>query len=248
MDDRHDIPEGQNGKLYIVATPIGNQEDITLRALRVLQNVDIIAAEDTRKTRRFLSHHNIKGRLISYHEHNEPNRTESLIGKLMAGASVALVSNAGTPTVSDPGYPLVKAAVENRIPVVPVPGASAAITALSAAGLPTDSFVFLGFLAKKKAKRLKQLYELATEKRTLIIYESPKRIVSLLDELSRYMKERYVVLSREMTKRHEEFLRGTPAAVRDRLSSRPKVKGEITLLVAGTPTGFPIEGAAESAI
>ena len=148
------IPAAQKGVLYIVATPIGNLEDITVRALKILRDVDLIAAEDTRKSGKFLSHYRIKNRLVSYHEHNEKRRTPELVDQLLEGTSIALVSNAGTPCVSDPGYRLVAAAVANKIPVVPVPGPSAVMTAMSAAGLPTDSFVFIGFAPKKKGKRM----------------------------------------------------------------------------------------------
>ena len=163
----------KTGDLYVVTTPIGNMEDITIRALKTLGQVDLVAAEDTRHTGRLLAYHDIKNNLISYHEHNEKARTPVLIHRLKTGSSVALVTNAGTPTVSDPGYRLVKEAIANHIRVIPIPGVSAVITANSAAGLPTDSFIFAGFPAKKKAKRLKQLQDLADEKKTLIFYENP---------------------------------------------------------------------------
>ena len=225
--------KNKDGNLYIVATPIGNRDDITLRALNILEQADIIAAEDTRHTGRFLSHHKIKGNLVSYHEHNEKKRTPDLIKKLKQGLSVALVSNAGTPSVSDPGYCLIKAAIASNIKVIPIPGVSAAITALSAAGLPTDSFVFIGFLSKTKNKRFKQLRELANEQRTLIFYESAKRILKLLDEIKLIIGDRYGVLSREMTKLHEEFIRGSMSEILQNLKARPAIKGEITLLVKG---------------
>ncbi len=196
------------GTLYVVGTPIGNRDDITLRALNILRQVDLIAAEDTRKTRRFLESHDIKSNLISYHEHNEAERTPKLITKLKKGISIALVSNAGTPTVSDPGYQLITAALADNLNVIPIPGVSAATAALCVAGLPTNSYVFLGFPAKKKAKRRQQLNDLASEPRTLIFYESPRRILTLLGEIQEAMGDRYVVLAREMTKLHEEFLRG----------------------------------------
>ncbi len=225
--------KNKDGNLYIVATPIGNRDDITLRALNILEQADTIAAEDTRHTGRFLLHHKIKGNLISYHEHNEKKRTPDLIKKLKQGLSVALVSNAGTPSVSDPGYCLIKAAIASNIKVIPIPGVSAAITALSAAGLPTDSFVFIGFLSKTKNKRFKQLRELANEQRTLIFYESAKRILKLLDEIKLIIGDRYCVLSREMTKLHEEFIRGSMSEILQNLKDRPAIKGEITLLVKG---------------
>ena len=221
------------GALYVVATPIGNRDDITLRALNILGNVDLVAAEDTRHTGRLLAHHNIKCHMISCHEHNEGERTPDLINRLKAGSSVALVSNAGTPSVSDPGYRLVKEAIANSIRVIPIPGVSAAIAALSVSGLPTDSFVFIGFPAKKKAKRLKQLQVLAGESRTMVFYESPKRILTLLKEIINVMGDRYGVLSREMTKLHEEFIRGFLSEILSSLDARPAIKGECTLLVTG---------------
>jgi len=231
MDSTKNTPS--KGTLYVVATPIGNMDDITLRALNVLDQVDLIAAEDTRHTGKLLKHHKIKSRLISCHEHNEKERTPLLIERIESGLSIALVSNAGTPTVSDPGYMLLQSAVEKGIRVTPIPGASAVVAALSISGLPTDSFIFIGFCAKKKAKRLKQLQELADEKRTLIFYESPGRILAFMEELADAMGDRYGVLCREMTKLHEEFLRGRLSELIDSLSHRPAVKGECTLLVKG---------------
>jgi 16S rRNA (cytidine1402-2'-O)-methyltransferase len=225
------------GTLYVVATPIGNRDDITLRALNILREVDLIAAEDTRKTRRFLELHAIKSSLISYHEHNEDERTPKLITKLKGGISIALVSNAGTPTVSDPGYRLIAATLAGNLDVIPIPGVSAATAALSAAGLPTDSFVFLGFPAKKKTKRLQQLNDLASEPRTLIFYESPRRILTLLGEVTDAMGDRYAVFAREMTKLHEEFLRGRLSEIVIQLKHRTDIKGECTLLVAGCDKG-----------
>jgi 16S rRNA (cytidine1402-2'-O)-methyltransferase len=221
------------GILYVVATPIGNRDDITLRALNILREVDLIAAEDTRKTRRFLELHALKSSLISYHEHNEAERTPKLIAKLKKGLSIALVSNAGTPTVSDPGYRLITTALADNLNVIPIPGVSAATAALSVAGLPTDSFVFMGFPAKKKTKRRQQLSDLASETRTLIFYESPRRILTLLGEINVAMGDRYLVLAREMTKLHEEFLRGRLSEIIRQLKDRADIKGECTLLVAG---------------
>ncbi len=225
------------GTLYVVATPIGNRDDITLRALNILREVDLIAAEDTRKTRRFLELHAIKSRLISYHEHNEEERTPKLIAQLKKGISIALVSNAGTPTVSDPGYRLITATLAGNLNVIPVPGVSAATAALSASGLPTDSFVFLGFPAKKKTKRLQQLNDLASESRTLIFYESTRRILTLLGEIKDAMGDRYAVFAREMTKLHEEFLRGRLSEIVIQLKQRTDIKGECTLLVMGCDKG-----------
>jgi len=233
MSSTGNINTADGGKLYVVATPIGNRDDITIRALKILGSVDLVAAEDTRHTGRFLRFHNIKTSILSYHEHNERERTPHLVQKLRDGFSVALVSNAGTPSVSDPGYRLITEAAGADIPVVPVPGVSAAITALSVSGLPTDSFIFVGFPVKKRGKRLKQLEELANDKRTMIFYESPKRVIPLLDELYTVMGDRNCVLSREMTKIHEEFIRNRISQVIKILKKRPVVKGECTILVAG---------------
>ncbi len=221
------------GILYVVATPIGNKNDITLRALATLREASFIAAEDTRKTHRFLAFHHIKSNLISYHEHNEEDRTPKLIKKLKEGLSIALVSNAGTPSISDPGYRLIQSAISHKISVVPLPGVSAATAALSVAGLPTDSFVFVGFLSKKKGKRSRQLDELAAERRTTIFYESPKRLLVLLQDIIDIMGDRYAVLGREMTKLHEEFIRGQLSQLINTLKNRSEIKGECTLLVAG---------------
>ncbi len=221
--------------LYVVTTPIGHMGDITLRALEVLAAVDLIAAEDTRHTRRLLAYHRIDNQLISYHEHNETQRSAELTGRLEAGAAIALVSDAGTPTVSDPGYRLVQAAAERRIPVIPIPGVSAAVAALSVSGLPTDQFTFVGFPLRKKNKRLAQLSALAHLPHTLIFYQSPQRIVSFVGELITALGNRQAVLAREMTKLHEEFIRAPLADLSAELESRDSVKGECTLLVAGAP-------------
>ena len=223
----------ETGALYVVATPIGNRDDITIRALNILGQVDLVAAEDTRHTGRLLAHHNIKCRMISFHEHNERERTPDLINRLKAGSSVALVSNAGTPSVSDPGYRLVKETIDSDIRVIPIPGVSAAITALCVAGMPTDSFVFVGFPAKKKARRLNQLNDLAGVHRTIVFYESPRRISTFLEEIIDIMGDRYGVLAREMTKLHEEFIRGLLSEILSSLNARPAIKGECTLLVTG---------------
>ena len=225
------------GTLYVVATPIGNREDITLRALRVLEEVDLVAAEDTRHTGRFLAHHRIRSRLVSLHEHNEIARITQLLAELEAGRSVAVVSNAGTPTVSDPGFRLVQAAIGSKIRVVPIPGASAAITALSVSGLPTDEFHFVGFTARKKGRRRQQLEQLADSSSTLIFYESPRRIGKLLDDLVICLGDRQAVLGREMTKQFEEFLRGRLTDLQQALAERSTVKGECTLLVTGREMG-----------
>ncbi len=227
----HDaLPPG----LYVVTTPIGNLADITLRALNVLASVDLIAAEDTRHTRRLLAAHNIENRLISYHEHNETRRTEELMAQLDRGARIAVVSNAGTPTVSDPGYRLVRAATEQNITVVPIPGVSAAVTALSVSGLPTDQFTFVGFPARKKAKRQVQLEALRHIPHPMIFYQSPQRLMGFLQELADILGNRQAVLAREMTKLHEEFLRGPLTDIMAALEQRQSIKGECTLLVDGT--------------
>jgi 16S rRNA (cytidine1402-2'-O)-methyltransferase len=227
-------PKGPMGILYVVATPIGNREDITLRALRIFREVDLIAAEDTRHTGRLLAHHAIQNKLVSYHEHNERERATQLVNQLKQGAAIALVTNAGTPSVSDPGYRLVNTAVANGIAVIPIPGVSAAITALSVAALPTDTFIFLGFPPRKNKQRSTLLADLVEEKRTLVFYDSPRRICAFLDEILRIMGDREVVLAREMTKLHEEYLRGPISKVTAELNGRPAVKGECTLLVKGS--------------
>jgi 16S rRNA (cytidine1402-2'-O)-methyltransferase len=229
------------GTLYVVATPIGHRDDLTLRALKILGQVDLIAAEDTRKTRRFLELHGIKGSFISYHEHNEKERTPQILKKLQTGVSIALVSNAGTPTISDPGYRLIKSAAGHGVTIVPVPGVSAAATALSVAGLPTDAFTFAGFLPKKKGKRLKLLDQLAQEPRTLIFYESPKRILTLINEIIDIMGDRFGVLAREMTKLHEEFIRDQLSEILAILKRRSAIKGECTLLVSGWDDNRAVE-------
>ena len=220
------------GTLYVVATPIGNLEDITLRALRILREADTIACEDTRQTRKLLDHFSIPTRALSYHDHNEASRTTELIQRLESGANIALVSDAGTPLLSDPGYRLVHAAVAAGITVVPIPGASAALSALAAAGLPTDEFRFCGFLPPKSGQRRKALEALADESCTLIFYEAPHRILETLDDIEATLGPRQVVVARELTKLHEEFLRGTAREIHTALAARPAVKGEITLLIA----------------
>ena len=216
------------GTLFLVATPIGNLEDITLRALRVLREAALIACEDTRQTHKLLDHYAIPTAMVSYHEHNETERAAELLEKLLAGASIALVSDAGTPLVSDPGYRLVRKAVENGVRVEPVPGPSASLAALSASGLPTDAFHFAGFLPARSAQRRKVLQRLKEEPATLIFYEAPHRILETLEDIEAVLGPRQVVLARELTKIHEEFLRGTPAELR---AARLPLKGELTVLV-----------------
>jgi 16S rRNA (cytidine1402-2'-O)-methyltransferase len=237
MDSR--TPPPAAGTLYVVATPIGNLQDITLRALSVLKAVDLVAAEDTRQTRRLLRHFGLAAPLISYHEHNETARAPELVRRLKAGAAIALVTNAGTPGVSDPGYRLVSAAAAEGLRVVPVPGPTAAAAALSASGLATDAFVFAGFLARKAGRRRRQIQALASHTQTVILYESPLRVAALIEELIAEFGDRRSVLAREMTKLHEEFIRGRLTEVLAALRSRAEVKGECTLLIAGRAAAEP---------
>jgi 16S rRNA (cytidine1402-2'-O)-methyltransferase len=221
-----------SGTLYIVATPIGNLEDITLRALRILKEVDLVAAEDTRHSRRLLTHFGIGTRLTSYFEHNEAGKGERLIEELRAGKSVALISDAGTPAISDPGYFLVRRCRDEGIAVVTVPGPSAVIAALSISGLPTDRFTFEGFLPAKSAARRGALRALAQEKRTAVFYEAPHRLAASLRDLAAELGEgREVAVARELTKMHEELFRGSAADALERFGVQ-KVRGEIVLLVA----------------
>jgi 16S rRNA (cytidine1402-2'-O)-methyltransferase len=218
--------------LYIVATPIGNLEDITLRAVRVLKEVDVIACEDTRQTQKLLNHYGVSTRTVSYHEHNEMTRAAELVKDLQEGASVALVTDAGMPGISDPGFRLISLAIRHHVPVVPIPGASAFLAALVASGLPTDSFRFSGFLPAKRGERRAALEAIKTSPRTLVFYEAPHRILETLADVVEVLGEaRHVVVAREVTKLHEEFLRGRAGEVLETLKSRDGVKGEITLLI-----------------
>ena len=236
----------------MVATPIGNLEDITLRALRVLREVDRIACEDTRQTRKLLERHGIDKPLVSYHEHNEEARAEELLGELEAGKSIAIVSDAGTPLIADPGYRIVSLARERGVRVTPIPGASAVASALSASGLPTDAFFFGGFLAAKKTQRRKMLEEVKAYPATLVFYETPHRILEALEDVEEVLGKRRVTLARELTKVHEEFLTGQASEVRSALEKRPVVKGEITLMIEkGDKAGVdesPVEEAFEKLI
>ena len=220
-----------SGTLYVVATPIGNLDDVTLRALRILREVDRIACEDTRQTRKLLDRHGIAKPLVSYHEHNEQARAEELLRDLAAGANIALVSDAGTPLIADPGYRLVAQARAQGIAVSPIPGPSALLTALSASGLATDAFFFGGFLPAKKAQRRKILEEMKLYPATLVFYETPHRILEALEDISEVLGPRKVTLGRELTKIHEEFLAGEPSELRDALRKRSSIKGEITLVI-----------------
>lgn len=224
------------GILYLVSTPIGNLEDITFRAVRALREADLIACEDTRQTRKLLDHYGISRPAVSYHEHNEAARTAELTGKLREGLTIALVSDAGTPLVSDPGYRLVKSAIANDVAVIPIPGPSAALAALAASGLATDSFRFCGFLPPRQTQRRKLLEALKAETCTLIFYEAPHRVLESLADIVTVFGERLVVVARELTKLHEEFLRGPAETIRQELASRSSVKGEITLLIGKAET------------
>lgn len=219
--------------LYIVATPIGNLEDITLRALRVLREVDLIACEDTRHTQKLLNHFEIKTPTQSYHEHNEAVRARELVVRIERGERVALVCDAGTPGISDPGERVIRAAVESGVSVVTVPGASAMISALVASGLGTTSFRFVGFLPSRSGERRSVLEALRPAGETLVFYEAPHRILDMLSDLGNVLGERRVVIARELTKIHEEFLRGTVTEVSLELEKRPAVKGEMTVIVSG---------------
>jgi 16S rRNA (cytidine1402-2'-O)-methyltransferase len=221
-----------SGTLYIVATPIGNLEDITLRAIRVLKEVSVIAAEDTRETGILLAHHQIHTPMTSYHDFNKEEKAPVLIAKLKEGASIALVSDAGTPTISDPGYFLINQAILAGIAISPIPGPSATIAALSVSGLPTDRFAFEGFIAKKKAARVKRLMAIAADPRTFIFYESPYRVLDLLTDMNAVFGSRKIVVCREMTKKFEEVIRGDIATVLEKLKDRNLI-GEFTLVVEG---------------
>lgn len=218
--------------LYVVATPIGNLEDVTLRALRVLREVDVIAAEDTRRTRKLLARYEIHTPLTSYHEGNERAKAEVLAQRLEAGESVALVSDAGTPTISDPGYRLVRAAADKGLPVTPVPGASAAVAALSVCGLATDRFVFQGFLPSRRGRRKEKLQELREDHRTAVYYEAPRRVRDTLSDMREVLGDRAALVGRELTKAHEELLRGTLSELAERLD-RDAPRGEFVIVVAG---------------
>ncbi len=218
--------------LYLVATPIGNLEDITLRALRVLKQADVIACEDTRQTQKLLNHYGITTRTTSYHEHNEMTRSAELVLELEQGARIALVSDAGMPGISDPGFRLISLAIRHHIPVVPIPGASAFLSALVASGLPTDSFRFSGFLPAKRGQRRQVIESIRESERTQVFYEAPHRVTEALEDIVEILGgQRHVVIAREVTKIHEEFLRGKAAEVVETLQARGDIKGEITLLI-----------------
>ncbi|MBI1920727.1 MAG: 16S rRNA (cytidine(1402)-2'-O)-methyltransferase [Geobacter sp.] len=222
-----------SGTLYIVATPIGNLEDITFRAVRILGEVDLIAAEDTRHSRKLLSHFGISRPLTSYFDHNKAFKGGVILEKLRKGLSVALITDAGTPCISDPGYHLARDAASEGIPVVPIPGPSAVIAALSAAGLPTDSFTFVGFLPNRQGKRRERLAELAGEGRVVVFYEAPQRLAATLADMREVFGNSSCVVARELTKLHEEFIRGGIDDVQRELADR-QVRGEVVILVLPT--------------
>jgi len=225
-------PSGHKGTLYLVSTPIGHLEDITLRALRVLKEVDLIAAEDTRHTQKLLARYEIHGTLTSYHDFNKETKAPVLLARILDGASVALVCDAGTPTISDPGYFLISRCIEAGVPVVPIPGPCAAIAALAASGLPTDRFHFEGFLPKPSGRLAKRLAVLRDYPETIVLYESPHRLLKTLKAVFAAWGDRPAVIAREMTKMHEECLRGTLSSVIAAVEQRPR-RGEITLLIGG---------------
>jgi 16S rRNA (cytidine1402-2'-O)-methyltransferase len=240
-----DQPPPLEPGLYLVATPIGNLEDITLRALRVLKGVDRIACEDTRQTQKLLNHFGLSTPTTSYHQHNEQSRTVELLSILQQGGRVAVVSDAGTPAFSDPGLELVRAAVVAGIPVIPIPGANAALAALIASGLDTDRFLYVGFLAAKPGTRRTELEALAAgmPELTLVVYEAPHRILETLADVEAVWGESVrVVVARELTKVHEEFLRGTAGEVRRVLQARERIRGEIVLLIEAAPPARPVAG------
>jgi 16S rRNA (cytidine1402-2'-O)-methyltransferase len=220
----------KSGCLYLVATPIGNLEDITVRALRILGEVDLIACEDTRHSSKLLQHYSIHKEIVSYHEHNEISRSQELLKRLEEGAQIALISDAGMPVISDPGYRLVSLCLTQHIAVVPIPGPSAVVAALAASGLPIQEFLFVGFLPARPAERRKALDRLASERRTIAFYEAPHRLVATLADMLDRLGRRQAVIARELTKVHEEFLRGDLAELLV-LVQRSPVRGEITLLI-----------------
>jgi 16S rRNA (cytidine1402-2'-O)-methyltransferase len=230
MESKKNNSQEYRSRLFIVSTPIGNLKDITLRALEVLTEVDFIICEDTRVTGILLNHYEIKKELISFNAQSEASKIDFVLNKIKSGKSCALVSDAGTPAISDPGIRLVNAAIQNGITVEPVPGVSAVITALSIAGLPTDSFVFEGFIPQKKGRQ-KKLLQLADEERTVVLYESTYRIEKLLNELNEYMPDRFVVIARELTKKFEETWRGKPFELLAELNDKT-IKGEFVVVIA----------------
>jgi 16S rRNA (cytidine1402-2'-O)-methyltransferase len=240
------VEKREAGVLYVVATPIGNLEDLTLRALRVLREVALIACEDTRRTARLLQAHQISTPTTSFFEHNERWKGERILRALREGRDVALVSDAGTPGISDPGFRLVRDARAEGLAVVPVPGPSAAVAALSVSGLPTDRFLFVGFLPARISARRQALADLAPHRETLVVYEAPTRVLDTLADMVEAWGDREAFLCREATKVHEEYVRGRLAALRERLGARPEIKGEIVLVVTGAPEAAAAPEAAEA--
>ncbi|MCL5004137.1 MAG: 16S rRNA (cytidine(1402)-2'-O)-methyltransferase [Patescibacteria group bacterium] len=220
------------GILYLVATPIGNLEDVTFRGLKVLKSSDLVVCEDTRVTGKLLSHYEISKPLESFFEHNELSKTAKIVSQILSGANVALVTDAGMPAVSDPGYSLVRAAIAQGVKVVPIPGPSAAVAALAASGLPTDRFVFVGFLPQKPGKRRNFLESLKLEEGTIVVYESPHRLLFTLKDILEVLGNRQICVARELTKIHEDFVRGAVSEVLEKFKGR-QVKGEVTLIIAG---------------
>lgn len=232
------------GTLYIVATPLGNLEDMTFRAVRILKDADLIAAEDTRHSKKLLNHYSITTPSIACHEHNEAAKSHDLIQRLEKGTTIALISDAGTPLISDPGYRLVLKASEKGIPIVPIPGCNAAITGLSASGLPTDAFIFLGFAPKKQGRLDNFLNDAAHHKATLIFYESPRRVIRLISSAITAFGDRQACLARELTKQYEEFIRGPLSSILSTLENRETIKGECVLFIKGKddqPVGLSTE-------
>ena len=225
------MKEEREGVLYIVATPIGNLEDITLRAIRILKEVDLIAAEDTRHTLKLLNHLEITKPMISYHRHNEEVRCDGLIQELKNGKNIAIVSDAGTPGICDPGEEIIKKCIEEKIKIVPIPGACAMINALIASGITTKEFTFLGFLPLNKKLRKEKLEEIKNLNKTLILYEAPHKLKNTLQDLSAVLEDRKIVLARELTKIHEEYIRGTLSKIQKQAEG---LKGEMVLIIQGT--------------
>jgi len=248
MKDPGTIDRNQDyGTLYVVSTPIGNLEDITLRALKVLKSVHMIAAENVKHTKRLCERYNTKTRITGYHQHSQNTKTEQLINRLKSGSDLALVTDAGTPGISDPGVYLINRAVKEDIKVRPIPGPSAVVAALSVSGLPTARFVFLGFLSNKRGKRKRELEKLATETRTMVFFEAPHRIMAMLNDLKEIFGEREMVMLREMTKVFEEAQRGTPGDILGSLTP-DKIRGEYTLVVAGNESKEKSKGLSQGAL
>ena len=232
----------KTGTLYVVATPMGNLEDITFRAVKILETVDIIAAEDTRHSKKLLNHYNIQARLISCHEHNEVQKTNSLIKYLKDGLNIALISDAGTPTISDPGYRLINRIAQENLPIIPIPGCCAAITGLCVSGLPADTFHFAGFLPKKNQKLQQALESLQHESSTLIFYESPRRIQTLVETALNIFGDRSACLAREITKLHEEYLRGKLSEILKCLNEKDRQYSAAVDFLLNQQDDHPLEG------